>query len=267
MADSISIHGWTALPRDPSVILDGKKNVKAPEPVTVDNIPLPSTELARKVLEYAKKELREETFNHSMRVYYYGTLLPSSLSRHEANRSHRRPQLTSSLPPTGQAIHQQQFPDWSLSSETYLLTSLLHDIGTTDTNISATLLSFEFYGGMLAHSLLGKDLHAPTSQAEAVTEAIIRHQDIGESGKITTLGQLIQLATIFDNMGGHADLVHQGTIEDVVKHFPRKKWSSCFAATIRKENGLKPWAHTTALGEREFPEGVEGNELMRPYDG
>jgi cyanamide hydratase len=127
-------------------------------------------------------------------------------------------------------------------------------------------MSFEFYGGLLALDLLHKSYHAPIEQAEAVTEAIIRHQDIGESGKITTLGQLIQLATIFDNMGGHADLVHKETIEDVVTHFPRKKWSSCFAATIRKENGLKPWAHTTALGEEDFPQGVEGNKLMEPYD-
>lgn len=68
-------------------------------------------------------------------------------------------------------------------------------------------------------------------------------------------------------MGGHAELVHKETIEDVVLHYPRKKWSSCFAGTIRRENGLKPWAHTTALGEEEFPRGVEGNELMAPYDG
>jgi cyanamide hydratase len=60
--------------------------------------------------------------------------------------------------------------------------------------------------------------------------------------------------------------VHKGTIEDVVRAFPRDKWSACFAATIRKENGQKPWAHTTHLGEREFPEGVEGNKLMEPYD-
>ena len=69
-----------------------------------------------------------------------------------------------------------------------------------------------------------------------------------------------------DNMGLHADLISQQTIEDVVKHYPRKGWSGCFAATIRKENGLKPWAHTTKLGEEEFPTGVEGNEVMRPYD-
>lgn len=148
---------------------------------------------------------------------------------------------------------------------------------------------------MLALDLLQNQHHAPKTQAESVAEAIFRHQDLGESGKITTIGALIQFATIFgnsgqlsyldwgfafftwlllprnadhgiDNMGQFEELVHRDTIEDVVKRFPRKGWSSCFAATIRKENGLKPWAHTTKLGEEDFPEGVLGNRLMAPYD-
>ena len=68
-------------------------------------------------------------------------------------------------------------------------------------------------------------------------------------------------------MGGNADLVDRGTIEVVASAYPRMNWSSCFAATIRKENGLKPWAHTTALGEDDFPDGVQGNKLMEPFDG
>lgn len=144
-------------------------------------------------------------------------------------------------------------------------------------------MSFEYYGGMLALDLLSKELHAPIEQAESVAEAVFRHQDIGETGMITTIGQLLQLATIFgarrptiseteelttmvDNMGGHKDLVHEDTIKDVTACYPRNKWSSCFAATIRKENGLKPWAHTTTLGEDDFPNGVQNNKLMQPYD-
>lgn len=67
-------------------------------------------------------------------------------------------------------------------------------------------------------------------------------------------------------MGGHADLVHEETIHVVTSEFPRQKWSSCFAATIREENKLKPWAHTTALGEEDFPNGVLNNRLMERYD-
>jgi cyanamide hydratase len=69
-----------------------------------------------------------------------------------------------------------------------------------------------------------------------------------------------------DNTGSYADLVHPNTIEDVSKHFPRLSWSNCFAATIHRENTLKPWAHTTALGEEAFPAKVLGNKLMAPYE-
>ena len=93
-------------------------------------------------------------------------------------------------------MHLDQFPDWRFSDETYLLACLLHDIGTTTKNLTETLMSFEFYGGMLALDLL-KKLQAPIQQAESVAEAIMRHQDLGETGTITTIGFLIQLATIF----------------------------------------------------------------------
>ena len=61
-------------------------------------------------------------------------------------------------------------------------------------------MSFEFYGGFLALNLLQHELQAPKAQAESVAEAIIRHQDLGQTGKITTLGQLVQLATVFGGL-------------------------------------------------------------------
>jgi cyanamide hydratase len=235
---AIEKYGWTSVPRKVETLLK-QSQASGPAPsLSISSIPLPSSTLSKAVHEYAQKELPIETFNHSLRVFYYGS-----------------------------AILSYAFPSWSTPSfnETYFLACLLHDIGTTDKNIHATLLSFEFYGGFLALDLL-KLLNAPREQAENVAEAIIRHQDLGDEGTITRVGALIQLATIFDNMGGQPQLVSKDTIESVTKAYPRKKWSSCFAATIRRENGLKPWAHTTALGERAFPEGVESNELMAPYD-
>lgn len=70
--DPIREYGLTALPRDPKVLLNGAKNIKVPAAVTVSDIHLPDTPLAKKVMDYAKSELQEKTFNHSMRVYYYG---------------------------------------------------------------------------------------------------------------------------------------------------------------------------------------------------
>ncbi|KAI9827541.1 MAG: hypothetical protein M1832_004891 [Thelocarpon impressellum] len=101
-------------------------------------------------------------------------------------------------------------------------------------------MSFELYGGLIALDFIRKEQGAPRPQAESVAEPITRQQGLGESGKITTLGKLVQLATI--------------------------RWPSCFAATIREENGLKQWAHNKALGEEDFWNGVLANKRMESYD-
>jgi cyanamide hydratase len=209
---AIDTYGWTAVPVKLEALLSLSKDSGSAPPFSTTSITLPSSPLAKSALEYAKKELPIETFNHSLRVFYYGS-----------------------------AILKHSFPSWEAPSfiETYYLACLFHDIGATEKNIHATLLSFEFYGGLIALDVL-KELHAPIEQAENVAEAVIRHQDLGEEGTITRVGALIQLSTIFDNMGLNPQLVARETIENITKAYPRKKWSSCFARTIRKENGLKP---------------------------
>ncbi len=106
---------------------------------------------------------------------------------------------------SGQALVKNHFPEWEYTLEVislhrsadlkaYYLTCLLHDIGTTPKNLRATKLSFEYYGGFLAHDIIIKS-GGSQDLAESVTEAIIRHQDFIEDGMITTVGQLIQLST------------------------------------------------------------------------
>ncbi|KFY73657.1 hypothetical protein V499_06279 [Pseudogymnoascus sp. VKM F-103] len=153
--EDIKTYGFAALPRSTAALLASRVDPKQPTELGVDDIPLPDSPLAGKVVEYARKELPVETFNHSMRVFYYGI-----------------------------AIAKFSFPELLTPSwiTTYLLTSLLHDIGTTPTNITSTLLSFEFHGGLLVLDLLKKE-GAPTAQAESVAEAVIRHQDLGETGQ------------------------------------------------------------------------------------
>ncbi|KAJ5917432.1 HD domain containing protein [Penicillium verhagenii] len=254
MSNPIHEYGLTAVPASATALLTSTPEYPRlhanPPPIPVSETPIPTTALAQRINAYAKAQLPEPTYNHSLRVYHFGLAIKK---------------------------HRLSFDDWAFSDETYFLACVLHDIGTTETNIKATHLSFEFYGGFLALQLLqdsegsqgssaSSGSAAPREQAESVAEAIIRHQDLCQVGKITAVGQLLQLATIFDNTGSYADLVHPDTIKDVSAHFPRHHWSGCFAATIRRENGLKPWAHTTALGEEDFPAKVLANTLMEPYE-
>lgn len=190
MPNPITTYGFTAVPASAATLLTSTPAypvpTSQPSPIPVTSTPIPHTPLAQRINSYAKARLPEPTYNHSLRVYHYGL-----------------------------AIKQYRFAaqaDWQFSDETYFLACVLHDIGTTEENISATHLSFEFFGGLLAMDVLQNNTNhdpggdgqggapagmASRDQAESVAEAIIRHQDLCEVGKITALGQLLQLATIF----------------------------------------------------------------------
>ncbi|OOQ91140.1 urea hydro-lyase/cyanamide hydratase [Penicillium brasilianum] len=241
--DSLSIYGFTAVPASASSLLSSV-TTSTPAPfIPVSETSVPDTVLSERIKRYAQSCLPVPTYHHSLRVYHYGL-----------------------------AIKKHLFPSWKFSDETYFLTCVLHDIGSTEENMTKTKLSFEFYGGLLALNVLQEStdtsaLGATASRdlAESVAEAIIRHQDFRDQGQITAVGQLLQLATALDNVGAHAELVHPMTIEDISRHYPRQQWSHCFAATLRKERELKPWSHTTVLGE-EAPARVLGNKLMAPFE-
>lgn len=168
-------------------------------------------------------------------------------------------------------IVRQQFLEHasSFSASTLALASLLHDLGTAPENLAATRMSFEFYGAFKALNLL-HNLKCSQDQAEAVAETIIRHQDLGPDGNITFLGQMIQLATIYDNVGSHPmvgnfdQIVHEKTRDSVNRAFPREGWLKCFADVVREEERLKPWCHTTHIPD--FDKKIESNKLMRPYE-
>lgn len=244
MASKNPVHdyGFTPVPLSIPILLKGKsKEIHIPTPLKISSIEFPNTPVVLESLQYAKTELPIPTFNHCMRVFYFGL-----------------------------AIARDKFPEFYLSPETYLLSCLFHDIGTTTKNQHATLLSFEWYGGFLAlQNLLSYG--APKEQAESVAEAVIRHQEIStatvDAGeRITFVGAILQLATILDNMGFNAEIVCGETVEEVVGAWPREGWSRCFAKTIREENSLKPWGHTTALGVDAFPDSVMGNKLMEKFE-
>ena len=67
-AAQVEEYGWTAVSCDPKQ----RVNTKSSAPQLVKDVPFPSTAVAKATLEYAEAELPSPTFNHSMRVFYYG---------------------------------------------------------------------------------------------------------------------------------------------------------------------------------------------------
>jgi cyanamide hydratase len=169
------------------------------------------------------------------------------------------------------AISKQQFPEQfaTLNPVTWALACLLHDLGTAEENLMATRMSFDIYGGIKALSVL-KGFGATADQAEAAAETIIRHEDMGVDGTITYFGQLIQLATTYDNTGVHphvkdfGEMIHHSTRTVINEAYPRIKWCKFFAGIIRKEEKIKPWCHSTHLVN--FDNEIEENALMKQWE-
>lgn len=172
---------------------------------------------------------------------------------------------------TGMAITKQQFPERyaAVNPSSWALTCLLHDIGTAEENLTATRMSFDIYGGIKALHILN-EIGATKDQAEATSEAIIRHEDMGVDGTITYFGQLIQLATTYDNTGYHphvkdfGKMLHDSTRTEINEAHPRLKWCTFFSGTIRKEEEIKPWCHSTHLVN--FAKEIEENTLMKQWE-
>lgn len=82
----LAANGWIAVPRSHS---QGLSHVdeNSPAKISVNDVKLPDSDLVRKTYEYAKQELPEKTFNHSMRVYYYGMFTSLVSSSREALQS------------------------------------------------------------------------------------------------------------------------------------------------------------------------------------
>ncbi|KAJ6554535.1 hypothetical protein B0H19DRAFT_1153958 [Mycena capillaripes] len=246
---NIAYYGFTAVPRDPDVLFKNHPTASGDHPkqdvFTVTDFPLPDSPLVKHVRDFVKKELDEQTFNHSHRVYIYGA-----------------------------AIVKTHFPEWTYDNETYYLACLLHDIGTAEKYLSTTKMSFEFKGAIVARDLI-LQLGGVEDQADSVCDAIVRHQDIFvKGGNITQIGQTLQLATILDNVGIRANLIHPKLIETTTNEWKRGGWSEHFASVIEKELSLKPWCHSTTFEipnwkpgmSSNFATDVRGNQVMRPFD-
>lgn len=71
----IAANGWTSVPANAGAIFGDYPFITKPEPLALSDIKFPFDDpTVAKTLKYAREKLHPETFNHSMRVYFYGML-------------------------------------------------------------------------------------------------------------------------------------------------------------------------------------------------
>lgn len=69
----VAANGWTSMPANAGAIFSDRPFINKPDELLLSDIKFPSDDpVVSKTSKYAKEVLHPETFNHSMRVYFYG---------------------------------------------------------------------------------------------------------------------------------------------------------------------------------------------------
>ncbi|ORY56809.1 cyanamide hydratase [Leucosporidium creatinivorum] len=240
MASTTYPRGFTPVERAPDKLKP--KHPTNPPALSVEELlaTIPETAVVKAAREYLEPKLPKNVWNHSQRAYLYGV-----------------------------AIAKVQFPDWTYDPESFYLACLFHDLGAIPESIKATKLSFEFYGAFLARSWLLPDAEKASQDekdiADSVTETVARHTNFID-GRCSTHVQLIQLGTLFDNIGAQASWVAAETVDQVVAKYPRLEWTCGFHDAMKMEVEAKPWSHTTFFNEAEVWDQVLENKIAAPIE-
>jgi cyanamide hydratase len=73
--EDTTVNGWTSMPASAGAIFGDQPFINKPKALPLSDIKFPFGDpTVAKALEYAREKLHPETFNHSMRVYFYGML-------------------------------------------------------------------------------------------------------------------------------------------------------------------------------------------------
>lgn len=71
-SSDIAANGWTAVPVDAAKIFGNRPYINEPEYIDVQSIEFPDDDqIVKKTQQHAKDKLLKQTYNHSMRVYYW----------------------------------------------------------------------------------------------------------------------------------------------------------------------------------------------------
>lgn len=199
-------------PRDPS---DPIFQLPAPNP------PTRLTPIVARVREYIAEKVPAFIVNHSYRCWAWGVLVASRFG--------------------------WDTPDHGWDSELYLLTALLHDVGCAKecTENKECRLSFEIWGGIKARELL-LELGASQTEADEVCEAIVRHTEEYETGRVRLIPALMQLSPSQDFRAILTPgFIHQEDVNTVCTLYPRLNMEVGFTGAFGSEVMSKPGCWTS----------------------
>lgn len=157
---------------------------------------LPLSNLSNSIFNFVSSNVSQQVLYHSLRLYQFGiTLL------------------------------QDHFPDWEIERELLFTTCLLHNISIPSTS-DGTIKSSQTYRGFIAYDLIFNITNGNRDYAETVAHAIV-NSDAHESGRLSSMSLILQMAETLDSLNTDNILIHQDTYNTINEMYPKAGWKGC----------------------------------------
>lgn len=179
------------------------------EPFHLDDIPVPDSRLAVETLTYAEGISPNSLFFHSLRTYYWGSIL--------AQQSHI-----------------------GLDPELFYVMSLLHDIGLYDSHNQKDGVSqcFAVEGGRGAKRFVAA--HGFPEKAQLVEDAIVQHINLHVPLSDGPERHILPQATALDVVGARIREIRPDTLASVLDRYPRNNFKADLIEMFDREYQNRP---------------------------
>lgn len=181
-----------------------------PRDISIDEIRIPDTQLAREATELVEGCSPPFLVNHSIRTYCFGVAI---------------------------AKHLDIKADWEL----FYLSSIMHDLGLVDPHDKKEG-SFEVVGADAARAFMLKKNSNPEN-ADLVHEAIALHSAVGIAHKREPEIALVHYGAGVDVIGFRAEDISPQTREAIVNAYPRHEFKKAFPPLLKDQVERKPQCH------------------------
>lgn len=175
----------------------------------LDTIPIPDTKLATETLAYAESISPQSLFFHSLRTYYWGTIL----ARQDGHK---------------------------LDAELFYTMALLHDIGLCSTHNMQDKVSccFAVEGGRSARAIVAQ--HGTPEQADQVERAIVLHLNLHVPISNGIESHILPQATAVDVVGARLKDIQRDTVSRVIEKYPRLGFKDELIQMFAREYSNRP---------------------------
>ncbi len=199
------------------------------------DLQIPDTTIVKEAIVELEQTHHQAIINHSWRSYIWGVAI--------AQNKH-----------------------WQLDGESFLIASLMHDIGLVNQSLGGHLepfscLCFTFESALRSESLCARH-HYPKEKTHNISEAICLHMNgyLDENDQnLTKEVLLLQKATSCDVIGTDLALFSNQFKEDVLVKYPRAQFNSEMRKLMTLEAKRNPHSRTALMSKAGLPTMIKMN--------